>query len=162
MAATLKALAIARRRGPPRQPWRNGRIERLFGTLKCAIGKVRFGCADGLQAKLNSFRAFYNVIRPHQALAGLTPEEVWQGKTLPRCSKPLRTAKDDASRHWTASWWGITCEGSGTAVGLSPKRRFTVSAAAEERARSPWKSCLKIRQKPRVPFDDGSSKPAQR
>ncbi len=31
---SLKALGITHRRGPPMQPWRNGCIERLFGTLK--------------------------------------------------------------------------------------------------------------------------------
>jgi transposase InsO family protein len=38
---TLKALAIAHRRGPPCQPWRNGRIERLVGTLKPLLRKIK-------------------------------------------------------------------------------------------------------------------------
>ncbi|ROZ63174.1 DDE-type integrase/transposase/recombinase [Ramlibacter sp. WS9] len=37
--AMLGALGIVARRGPPFQPWHNGRIERLWGTLKQAIGR---------------------------------------------------------------------------------------------------------------------------
>lgn len=35
-----------------------------------------------LQATLNEFKAFYNQIRPHQNLGGLTPDEAWHGQTL--------------------------------------------------------------------------------
>lgn len=62
----LKALAVAHRHGPPRQPWRNGRIERLFGTLKAAVRGLRFASAQMLQT----------------ALGGLTPQEAWQGTTM--------------------------------------------------------------------------------
>ena len=80
--ATLKALAIAHRRGPPGQPWRNGRIERLFGTLKAVLARLRLESAAALQAALDEFTEFYNTVRPHQGLDGLTPEEAWRGKTM--------------------------------------------------------------------------------
>ena len=79
---TLKKLSIIHRRGPPCQPWRNGRIERLFGTLKRILRKVKPATNLAMQKALAGFSHFYNRIRPHQSLGGLTPEEAWQGKTL--------------------------------------------------------------------------------
>ena len=80
--ATLKALGIVHRRGPPRQPWRNGRIERAFGTLKSTLRGLSFATAQATQAMLDCFARRYNDARPHQALNGLTPQEAWQGKTM--------------------------------------------------------------------------------
>lgn len=79
---TLRALGILLRRCPPCQPWHNGRIERLFGTLKQSLRRLQLGTACALQAALDEFNIFYNQVRPHQALAGLTPQEAWQGQTL--------------------------------------------------------------------------------
>jgi putative transposase len=79
---TLKMLGIIHRRGPPCQPWRNGRIERLFGTLKPVLRKIKPATNLAMQKALAEFSHFYNRIRPHQSLGGLTPEEAWQGKTL--------------------------------------------------------------------------------
>jgi len=36
----------------------------------------------GLTHVLREFSRFYNEVRPHQSPAGLTPMEVWQGKSL--------------------------------------------------------------------------------
>jgi hypothetical protein len=36
-----------------------------------------------LQRRLATFRDWYNAFRPHQALGGRTPEEVWTGATRP-------------------------------------------------------------------------------
>ena len=80
--ATLHALAIAHRRGPPAQPWRNGRIERLFGTLKPLLLAADVRSRRALTSALNEFVLFYNTVRPHQALGALTPLEVWRGETL--------------------------------------------------------------------------------
>jgi putative transposase len=80
--ATLHALSLAHRRGPPAQPWRNGRIERLFGTLKPLLRNANVRCHATLWAALHEFMLFCNVIRPHQALDGLTPDEVWQARSL--------------------------------------------------------------------------------
>ena len=78
----LQALGIAHRRGPPMQPWRNGRIERVFGTLKPLLQQIQPTSMNTLQALLNEFITFYNCMRPHQNLAGLTPNEAWLGRTL--------------------------------------------------------------------------------
>jgi putative transposase len=80
--AALRALAIAHRRGPPAQPWRNGRVERLFGTLKPLLRDANVLSRTTLQAALQEFTPFYNAVRPHQALGGLTPDEVWRGRRL--------------------------------------------------------------------------------
>ncbi len=79
---SLQALSITPRRGPPMQPWRNGRIERLFGTLKPLLKKLQPTTTPALQATLNEFKAFYNHIRPHQNLGDLTPDEAWHGQTM--------------------------------------------------------------------------------
>ena len=97
--ATLKALGIVHRRGPPCQHWRNGRIERLFGTLKCALRGLRFTTAEVLQATLDRFAQGYNELRPHQGLGGLTPNEAWQRKTMRQvqAANATRLAEDEFS-----------------------------------------------------------------
>lgn len=66
---TLKMLGILHRRGPPGQPWRNGRIERLFVTLKPMLRKVKPTTTLVLQKALAEFSHFYNQIRPTKAWA---------------------------------------------------------------------------------------------
>lgn len=41
-----------------------------------------FETGIALQAALDTFNDFYNSIRPHQALAGLTPQEAWLGMSM--------------------------------------------------------------------------------
>ncbi len=79
---TLAALAIAHRRGPPYQPWHNGRMERLWWTLKAPLRQMRLATSVALQAALDQFTEFYNTARPHQSLSGLTPDEAWHGRTM--------------------------------------------------------------------------------
>jgi len=80
--AVFKALSIRHRRGAPDCPWQNGRIERLFGTLKPLLKKIRPIKAQALTTVLKDFKWFYNEVRVHQNLNGLTPMQAWQGKTL--------------------------------------------------------------------------------
>lgn len=60
---------------PPRCPWKNGRIERLFGTFKRTM--TAWCLPDDLPAQLvmDQFRQYYNTYRPHQGLSGSTPEQ---------------------------------------------------------------------------------------
>lgn len=60
-------------------PWQNGRIERLFGTLKPLLRQLLIPNGSALQAAFDEFRLFYNHIRPHQNLQGLTPAEHFAG-----------------------------------------------------------------------------------
>ena len=57
----------------------NGRIERLFGTLKERLNQLAVVDFDGLGMALAEFRVWYNHVRPHQHLGGRTPYEVWTG-----------------------------------------------------------------------------------
>lgn len=73
----LRRFGIRRQYIRPHSPWQNGRIERLFGTLKPLLKKLALADAWALDRELFEFRLFYNHVRPHQNLNGRTPQEVW-------------------------------------------------------------------------------------
>jgi transposase InsO family protein len=73
----LKWLGIGHQRIDLHCPWQNGRVERFFGTLKRHLKQWQFDGRAALQVSLTEFAAWYNGIRPHQNLAGLTPLEAW-------------------------------------------------------------------------------------
>lgn len=85
--AGLRLLGIQHQTTTPGCPWQNGRIERLFGTLKQVLDPVRIASADQLQYVLVQFSFWYNHVRPHQHLQGRTPAEAWQGLQL---TSPIR------------------------------------------------------------------------
>lgn len=60
----------------------NGRIERLFGTLKEKLNQWDIDSLVQLNGSLVQFRFWYNHVQPHQHLKGKTPAEVWQGKDI--------------------------------------------------------------------------------
>ena len=62
-------------------PWQNGKVERFFGTLKEKLNQWEVDSFPALNHSLTLFRCWYNHIRPHQYLDGLTPAEVWHGNT---------------------------------------------------------------------------------
>ncbi|MDA8521009.1 integrase core domain-containing protein [Acidovorax sp. NCPPB 4044] len=78
--SALRLLGIRHRRSAPGCPWQNGRIERFFGTLKSVLRPMRL-TAGKLPEMLGEFAGFYNDVRPHQNLDGLTPLEAWWGIT---------------------------------------------------------------------------------
>jgi transposase InsO family protein len=85
----LKQLGIQHQLTDPGCPWQNGRIERLFGTLKEKLDQRIYsprpqageglGVREQLNCDLNTFRNWYNHVRPHQNLDGRTPAEAWSG-----------------------------------------------------------------------------------
>jgi transposase InsO family protein len=77
--ATLFILGIRHQRIDPYCPWQNGRIERLFWTLKERLLAWwdQAGVPNDVQLDLDTFRVWYDHVRPHQGLAGLTPAEAW-------------------------------------------------------------------------------------
>ncbi len=77
----LWLLRIKHQRTEVACPWMNGRIERFFGTLKEKLNQWHVDSFDQLNHSLHVFRFWYNHVRPHQYLDGLTPVEVWQGRT---------------------------------------------------------------------------------
>ncbi len=73
--------------GRLRRPQFNGKLERMFRTLKFAFRNrlVWFPHEYAkLQEQLDAWRAWYNGERPHQALGNLTPDEAWRGVNLPQ------------------------------------------------------------------------------
>jgi transposase InsO family protein len=77
--AGLRLTGIRHQRTAPGNPWMNGRIERLFGTLKEKLNTIRPISKEALQSLLNEFRFWYDAVRPHQHLDSATPQEAWDG-----------------------------------------------------------------------------------
>lgn len=75
----LRCLGIGHQRTDPGCPWMNGRIERLFGTLKGKLDQWMVANICELNVALGEFNAWYNHVRPHQHLGGQTPVEAWDG-----------------------------------------------------------------------------------
>lgn len=80
--ALLKLFGIRHERIGVRQAWQNGRMERLWGTLKPLLSRLSLPSPIALQGALDEFALFYNHVRPHQGLGGLTPAQAWRGITL--------------------------------------------------------------------------------
>jgi len=95
----LKRLGIHHQRTMPGCPWQNGRIERLFGTLKQKLDQWQVPDMAALNHDLVIFSYWYNHIRPHQNLNGQTPAEAWRGinpyKTTPKRER------------WFTAWDGL-------------------------------------------------------
>jgi len=70
----LQALAIEDTRTAPRQPWQNGKCERVISTLRreCTDHLIPFN-AGQLQACLREYVAYYNSARPHLRLERNAP-----------------------------------------------------------------------------------------
>jgi len=77
----LKLVGIRHQRIPVCAPWCNGHIESFFGRINPFIGQIQIHSPAGLQNALNEVRHFFNHVRTHQNLAGLTPTEAWAGLT---------------------------------------------------------------------------------
>jgi putative transposase len=77
----------------------NGRIERLFGTLKNKLDRIKIDGRETLAFWMSDFRLWYNAVRPHQNLSGLTPDEAWHG------NNPY--AKAPKSVQWFEAWDGL-------------------------------------------------------
>lgn len=82
----LWLLGIHHRPIAPFAPWQNGRIERLFRTVKEAW-RLREVCTSNrsdIQPDLDLIRFWYNHARPHQHLRGRTPAMAWAGMDAPQ------------------------------------------------------------------------------
>jgi transposase InsO family protein len=73
----LRWMGIRQQFTKPGCPWMNGRIERLFGTLKNVLKSISFRDERALGVLLARFCFAYNTLRPHSALNGRTPDEAW-------------------------------------------------------------------------------------
>jgi putative transposase len=95
----LKLLGIRHQLTDPGCPWQNGRIERLFGTLKNKLDQWTVAGIEQLNRDLNTFQHWYNHVRPHQNLEGRTPAEAWNG-IAPYATKPKQ-------EQWFEAWEGL-------------------------------------------------------
>jgi putative transposase len=97
--AVLKLLRVNQQFTELHSPWLNGRIERFWRTLKETLGtemkrlrngarileeQMRFANLDAMREVLRDFHCFYNFSRPHQALKGQTPAQVWNAQVTRR------------------------------------------------------------------------------
>ena len=97
--ACLTLIGIRHQRSEVGCPWQNGRIERLFGTLKAKLDPWRVADFGELTPAIGLFAIWYDAIRPHQNLAGRTPFEAWHG--IDPFAKPPREAI------WFSAWDGL-------------------------------------------------------
>ena len=95
----LLVLGIRHQRTDPGCPWQNGRVERFFGTLKARLDRLAVDSFETLNGALAEFRFFYNHVRPHQNLAGLTPAEAWAGEA--------GFAQPPRHEYWFEAWDGL-------------------------------------------------------
>ena len=120
----LKKLGIHHQTTELHCPWQNGRIERLFGTLKQQLNQIHIQSAEHLQSLLDEFKYGYNTIRLHQHLGYQTPHEVWQqqtnGNTSPTANKTKLGATSASGQTWWTGWGGML---SGLQFQPAPKRR---------------------------------------
>jgi len=82
MKFSLWVLGIKRQTTQIASPWQNGKIERLFGTMKQSFTDLVFPTVQSLEEGLSEFRFFYNHVRTHQNLDYNTPSEAWDNKTM--------------------------------------------------------------------------------
>ena len=92
----LRLVGIQKQTTDVHSPWQNGRIERLFGTLKPVLRQLHISGKAQLQNVFDEFRLFYNHARGHQNLGGLTPAQVWQAQ-----SHSTRKSKRQVARQAT-------------------------------------------------------------
>ena len=83
---------MTHRKIAPRRPQSNGRCEKFIGTLKRECLHRTFLVSSGqLQRLLNDYQEYFNTQRPHSALDGATPEEVF---TKAKWARPPNHAKE--------------------------------------------------------------------
>ena len=82
-------------KGKVRQPSFNGKVERLFRTIRVWLRIALLPISvRPLQRRLDDYAAWFNQHRPHAALGGCTPDEAWQGVDLPEAI-PIRATDPD-------------------------------------------------------------------
>jgi len=75
----LDSLGIRSIHSSPNHPQTNGKVERFHQTEKKWLrGQDAAGSLEELQGKLDRFRGYYNVERPHRALGRRTPQEAFE------------------------------------------------------------------------------------
>jgi transposase InsO family protein len=78
----LNLLGIDQKNGKPNHPQTQGKVERFQQTLKKWL-RTRPAAAtiEDLQIQLDTFRSYYNTIRPHRSLERRTPAETYAARS---------------------------------------------------------------------------------
>ncbi|WNG88999.1 IS481 family transposase [Mycobacterium sp. ITM-2016-00317] len=96
----LRALGVRTINSAPFHPQTCGKIERFWQTLKNWLAaRDPAATANELNAQLERFRSFYNHQRPHRALRGATPAEVFGATAKARPAERPVPAPVVVSRH---------------------------------------------------------------
>lgn len=95
----LRMAGIHHQRSDPGCPWQNGRVERFFGTLKSRLDSLSVANFASFNLALEEFRFWYNHVRPHRNLDGVTPAEAWAGVN------PF--AAKIKGEYWFEAWEGL-------------------------------------------------------
>jgi transposase InsO family protein len=82
-------LGIIHQRTRPASPQENGQHERMHKDLKRDATRPPGRTLVGQQRKLERFRRMYNEERPHHALDGATPAQLWEPSPRPFPEGPL-------------------------------------------------------------------------
>jgi transposase InsO family protein len=104
LESELERLGIASKNSRPYHPQTCGKVERLHQTLKRYLAKQpRAKTLDELQTQLDTFRDYYNHIRPHRALDARTPLQAYEarvkaGPAEPQRATHFRVRKDRVDR----------------------------------------------------------------
>lgn len=78
----LNLLGIDQKNGRPNHPQTQGKVERFQQTLKKWLrNQAPAPTIDDLQAQLDSFRNYYNTVRPHRSLDRRTPTEAYEARS---------------------------------------------------------------------------------
>jgi transposase InsO family protein len=85
----LIALGVEYKHSRPYHPQTCGKVERFHQTLKRWLTRQRRATTiAGLQGQLGRFRAYYNTVRPHRALARRTPAQAFGARTKAKPRRP--------------------------------------------------------------------------
>lgn len=78
----LNLLGIDQKNGRPNHPQTQGKVERFQQTLKKWLtAQPPADTIEDLQAQLNTFRDYYNTIRPHRSLDRKTPDQAYTARS---------------------------------------------------------------------------------
>lgn len=90
LESELERLGIASKNSRPYHPQTCGKVERLHQTLKRYLAKQPHAkTRDELQTQLDSFRSYYNNVRPHRALDACTPLQAYEARVKAGPAEPL-------------------------------------------------------------------------
>lgn len=81
LEVTLHTRGISFRHSRPYHPQTCGKVERFHQTLKKWLAhQPKAHTLPELQAQLDTFRSYYNTVRPHRALHRQTPEQAYRAR----------------------------------------------------------------------------------